>query len=113
MVQLKGNLTHTVEHKQLIGQKHTATSNRIGMCGKKTCQHYFCKRQECKLSTRALQWVFMQLHTFFSDYVHIHTRGETIRVNAILRIVFECIAIYCHIVLVFKIKNLNLKRSRD
>ena len=22
--------------------------------------------------------------------------GETIRVNAILRIVFECIAIYCH-----------------
>ena len=24
-------------------------------------------------------------------------RGETIRVNAILRIVFECIVIYCHI----------------
>ena len=24
------------------------------------------------------------------------TRGETIRVNAILCIVFECIAIYCH-----------------
>ena len=25
------------------------------------------------------------------------TRGETIRANAVLRIVFECIAIYCHI----------------
>ena len=25
------------------------------------------------------------------------TRGETIWVNAVLRIVFECIAIYCHI----------------
>ena len=24
-------------------------------------------------------------------------RGETIRVNAVLRIAFECIAIYCHI----------------
>ena len=24
-------------------------------------------------------------------------RGETIRINAILRIAFECIAIYCHI----------------
>ena len=24
-------------------------------------------------------------------------RGETIRGNALLRIVFECIAIYCHI----------------
>ena len=27
----------------------------------------------------------------------VHVRGETIRVNAILRIVFECIAMYCHI----------------
>ena len=26
-------------------------------------------------------------------------RGETIRVNAVLRIVFERIAIYCHIVI--------------
>ena len=25
------------------------------------------------------------------------SRGETIWVNALLRIVFECIAIYCHI----------------
>ena len=30
-------------------------------------------------------------------YVYVCTRGETIRVNAVLRIVFECIAIYCHI----------------
>ena len=30
------------------------------------------------------------------DYM-VESRGETIRVNAILRIVFECIAIYCHI----------------
>ena len=29
--------------------------------------------------------------------VCVCVRGETIRVNAILRIVFECIAIYCHI----------------
>ena len=26
-----------------------------------------------------------------------NSRGETIQVNAILHIVFECIAIYCHI----------------
>ena len=30
-------------------------------------------------------------------FVCVYIRGETIRVNAILRIVFECIAIYCHI----------------
>ena len=29
--------------------------------------------------------------------MHIPDRGETIRVNAILHIVSECIAIYCHI----------------
>ena len=28
---------------------------------------------------------------------HVSTRGETIWVDAILHIVFECIAIYCHI----------------
>ena len=27
------------------------------------------------------------------------TRGETIQVNAILHVVLECIAIYCHIVI--------------
>ena len=27
----------------------------------------------------------------------VSTRGETIQVNAVLRIVFECIAIYCYI----------------
>ena len=26
-----------------------------------------------------------------------YIKGETIRVNAVLRIVFECIAIYCHV----------------
>ena len=31
------------------------------------------------------------------NHTYIPTRGETIRVNAILRIVFERIAIYCHI----------------
>ena len=29
--------------------------------------------------------------------MYVYIRGETIRVNAVLRIVFECIAIYCHI----------------
>ena len=29
-------------------------------------------------------------------YTYIH-RGKPIRVNAVLHIVFECIAIYCHI----------------
>ena len=27
----------------------------------------------------------------------VHIRGETIQINAILRIAFECIVIYCHI----------------
>ena len=31
----------------------------------------------------------------------IHLRDETIWVNAILRIVFECIAIYCHIAIFY------------
>ena len=30
-------------------------------------------------------------------YTYVCIRGETIRVNAILHIVFEHIAIYCHI----------------
>ena len=30
-------------------------------------------------------------------YPHVHTRDVTIWVDAILRIAFECIAIYCHI----------------
>ena len=31
----------------------------------------------------------------------VGSRGETIRVNAVLRIAFECIAIHCHIAIFY------------
>ena len=39
----------------------------------------------------------------YSTCVCMEYRGETIRVNSILRIAFECIAIYCHIAIVDRI----------
>ena len=50
-------------------------------------------------------YLYVHLHEIISImykhavvcYVFIYIRGETILVNAILCIVFECIAIYCHI----------------
>ena len=41
--------------------------------------------------------VFLTEFIGYSDLAIQPCRGETIWVNAILRIVFECIAIYCHI----------------
>ena len=34
---------------------------------------------------------------YSGSWLTLHGRGETMRVDAILHIAFECIAIYCHI----------------
>ena len=52
---------------------------------------------------------FMQTSLLISTWqeaklnLSIWTRGKTIRIYAILRIVFECIAIYCHIAIFHRI----------
>ena len=63
---------------------------------------------ECLLPVPSTELEIFSLNTFRNIAVvyrtrisyrtrMVHTRGETIRVNAVLRIVFDCIAIYCHI----------------
>ena len=53
------------------------------------------KERVKKLRTLVMLFCPNLYHLFGN--VLVCTRGETIWINAVLRIAFECIAIYCHI----------------
>ena len=82
MVQLKGNLTHADRaHTTYWPKAHSYVHQPVLACAvRKTCQHYFCKRQECRLRGHYSGYSrgYIYMYFSFSDYLHIHTQPLSI-----------------------------------
>ena len=74
MVQLKGNFTHADRaHTTYWPKARSYIHQPILACAvRKTCQHYFCKRQECRLRGHYSRYSHGYIYTFPSVIMYIY-----------------------------------------
>ena len=78
-VQLKGNLTHADRAHATYGLKACSYHQPILACAvRKTCQHYFCKRQECRLRGHYSGYSRGYIYTFPSVIMYINIRSHLV-----------------------------------